>query len=1267
MSGTWLYRGLRELVFLLAGLVALLLLAAAGLWWWSGSEGSLAWALDQLSRLQPLSAQGVQGSLREGLRAEQLHWRRPDGLDVKASGVRLEWQPLALLRWRQLRLDQVQAQQVQVQDRRPPSPSHPPDRLELPLHVQADQLKIGHIEWIQGDRTLAVDNVAGAYSYDGARHRVQLESLRWTGGDYQGEATLGARGNMPLDARLQGRFEAPMPAGAARLPLQFSAQLQGPLADLQAQATLVTVPRPGPARASVSATASVTARITPWAAQPIAQAQAQWRQLDLAALWPQRLPHTLLTGQASVQPSTTGTWTVSADVSNASAGPWDRARLPVNQMSVQGEWRTGGQALVRRLQARLGGGQLQAHGRWEGVSGWTVQGELRNVDPSALYGAMAALPLNGRADARSEGGAIAFNVNLKAAGGKAAQVPGRGGNPLAAAVRALELRQAFARGRWDKGHLALPEFDVRTADATARGVLELWPATRAGSGRVNLDAPGLQARIEGQLAETSGSGRATVQLADAARAVRWMQRLPLVAAPLQGLDLAGRGEAQIAWQGGWRDPALQGRVTAPLLELRGLGPPAPSNADAGAPWLVRDAVASLDGRLSDAVLQVHGRAEQGQRRLALDLSGRGGRRSRSPEVWQGRVVSLGLAASDPALGRGSWKIALQRPFDLRAAAGSFDAGAGEALLVAPAQAAQAGPPAPAVLTWEPVRWRTGELDTSGRLTGLPLAWLAIAGGPQLAGSAISGDMVFDAQWDASLGATPRLRASIARSRGDLTLQAETAQGTPASVRAGVREARLALTSEGEAVTLALKWDSERGGSAQGRLATRLARGGAAGWSWPEDAPLEGSVRAQLPRIGVWSLLAPPGWRLRGSLGANVIVAGTRSQPRLAGTLAADDLALRSVVDGVELQGGRLRARLDGQRLLIDEFVLHGAGDPAAGGTLLATGEGAWSGGAARARVTAQLSRLRASIRSDRQLTVSGNVVAGIDRAGSEVMGNLQVDQARIVLPDQTAPRLGDDVVVRGADGPVTAKQARATEQAGAQGARRVNLAIDLDLGSDFRVQGRGIDTRLRGKLALSGQSLGEPRLNGTIRAGGGQYEAYGQKLDIERGLLRFTGPIDNPSLDILAIRPRLTQRVGVQVTGTVLAPYVRLYAEPDMADVDKLSWLVLGRASAAGGAEAALLQQAAVALVAGRSGGGKRGVVASLGLDELSFRREGPNGPAVTLGKQLGRNIYAAYERSLSGAMGTLQVFYDLTRQLKLRAEAGERSAVDLIYTFSFN
>jgi translocation and assembly module TamB len=371
------------------------------------------------------------------------------------------------------------------------------------------------------------------------------------------------------------------------------------------------------------------------------------------------------------------------------------------------------------------------------------------------------------------------------------------------------------------------------------------------------------------------------------------------------------------------------------------------------------------------------------------------------------------------------------------------------------------------------------------------------------------------------------------------------------------------------------------------------------------------------------------------------------------------------VDGIELRDGRLRAAFQGNRLLVTEFTLHGAGERG-GGSLVASGEAAWAGGGPRVRATAQLARLRASIRSDRQLTVSGNLAGRLDASGAQVNGRLKVDQARIVLPDENEPKLGDDVVVRNASAGALPKE-RQPESAVPPSARGLVLAVDLDLGDDFQVQGRGLQTRLRGTLALSGRSIAAPRLVGTITTAGGEYRAYNQRLDVERGVLRFTGRIDNPALDILAIRPNIVQRVGVLITGNAQAPFVRLYAEPDLPDAEKLAWLVTGRAAPSGGAEAALVQQAALALLSRQRGGSGRGVAGVVGLDELSVRRDSSEGAVVTLGKRFARNFYASYERSLSGALGTLYIFYDVSRRLTVRAEAGERAGVDLIFTFAFD
>ncbi len=201
---------------------------------------------------------------------------------------------------------------------------------------------------------------------------------------------------------------------------------------------------------------------------------------------------------------------------------------------------------------------------------------------------------------------------------------------------------------------------------------------------------------------------------------------------------------------------------------------------------------------------------------------------------------------------------------------------------------------------------------------------------------------------------------------------------------------------------------------------------------------------------------------------------------------------------------------------------------------------------------------------------------------------------------------------------------------------------------------------------MEGNSRGLPEMRGLIRTAGGTYMAYGQRLNIERGELRFTGPADNPSLDLLAVRPNMTPRVGVQVTGRAQSPHVELYSEAGLSDAEALSYLVLGRSAAGSGADAALLQRAAAALLAGRGGTGK-GIAGRLGLDDISVSPGGGSDAVVRVGKRFADNFYAAYERSLSGAMGTLFIFYDISQRITVRAEAGERTGVDLIFTFAFD
>jgi translocation and assembly module TamB len=1248
MKRITLPRALRLAALVAASSVVLVALLMAGLWWWAGTEGSLDWTLKRVTRSQPMQAEGVRGSLRSGLEIDKLVWEQ-DGLRIEAHDVRLEWQPTALVT-RTVQLEKFSAALLRVIDQRPPTadPMKPPATLELPMRIKANQVAIAKVDW-QGRTSAQAQQLAGAYAYDGLGHQLRVDNVQVAGGRYRGEASLGVLGTMPFESTVQGTLTAAVPRSDKAVPLTVNGSVRGPLADLRAHA-VIRATQPLPTGELPQATA--TARVTPFAAQPVPEAQAELQHIDLASLWPQA-PRSSLSGRVTLQPAAAASnWNWRADLRNAVAAPWDRGGLPLQSVKANGEWR-GAQALVESLQAQAGGGELKAKGQWRGADGWSVEATLEGVDPAQLHTLMAPQPVGGQAHVSQQGEVIEFDVDLRAQG-----------RAKSKAYAALELRQAKAQGRWSGGTLSLPSLDVRASDASLTGSLDYKPTARAGSGRVELQAPGLNAKANGSLSESAGSGRLQVDARNLAQAQRWLQRVPFVGDKLPAWQASGQAALQTAWQGGWRDPALQASLTTTGVEVR------PQRADpATPPWALQQARASVNGRLSDARIELAGRASQGARSLDIDLAGRGGRSA--AQVWRVNLPRLRVALEDPALGSGAWRAELQRPLDARwlAAPGRLELAAGEALLTAPRASTTTAQLTPAVLTWQPTRWGGGELQTAGRITGLTLGWIELVGGGQLGGAGLSGNMAFDAQWNANIGRQLRLDAALVRTAGDVNVLAEQVTGGATRVAAGVRDARITLQGQGEHLTMAFKWDSERAGTADARILTRLEPGGPAGWHWPENAPIDGFVRAHLPRIGVWSLLAPPGWRLRGSLDADVRVAGMRSDPRFSGALAADDLALRSVVEGVELRNGRMRARLDGQRLHVDEFILYGAGEGTSDGWVKASGEGWWSAQGPQLNATAQLQKLRASIRSDRDLTVSGQLAARIDKDGTDVRGKLRADQARIVLPEELPPQLDDDVVVRRAEGRMaTAEERKQREPDRPPLKRAFNVAVDIDMGEDFHLRGRGLDTRLRGTLALTGDTLRRPRLTGTITtASGGEYRAYGQRLDIERGVLRFTGALDNPSLDILAIRPHTAQRVGVMISGTVQSPYIRLHSEPELPDAEKLTWLVTGRAAPSGGAEAALVQQAAWSFLAHRRGGSSGGVAGRVGLDELSVRRDDTQGAIVTLGKRFARNFYAAYERSLSGALGTLYVFYDISRRLTLRAETGERTAVDLIFTFHFD
>lgn len=1299
---------MRALRWSALGLLALLLSAAAvvaGLWVWSGTEGSLAtgvqlaqrWLPRVLTDGQTLEVQDVQGALREGGSVGSMAWRHGAQV-VEVQNLQVKWDWRAL-RYGKLVLPLLKAQRVRYEDT---SASAPLVELHLPLPIDV-LLDIDTLE-LAGPPLLTLQGVQGHYAYDGTQHQWDITQVQIASGIYRAKGVLQAASPMALSTSLNGAVALAVPGSKNNVDVQASAKVDGTLsapggtlnitADLQgAQNTMQ---------------AAVVAQIQPWQPQPVVSASGTGRGVDLAALWPQA-PQTALSGSFAVQPQGER-WQATASITNTKVGAWGQRRLPVKNITAAGTWAQG-QWVIDKLQAVAAGGTVQAQGRYnDKTAAFELTAVLNGVHPEQIDTRLAADVLSGKAAVQQRAQGVLFGVTLQGQGqGQAA--PGAVGMPLRARLKSLQ-----AQGQWTAPVVQFDQINVQAQDATLQGSVTVNTRTWESKGRLQATVPGAVLVAEGAAGIAEGGGTFSVKAGDAQALVRWAQSLQTVqslpspsspsspSSPLlsPATMVQGAFDWSGQWSGGWHDGGTAMQVRALLQSERLL-----VGQDASRLMRLTQLRSELGGTLHAMDLSLQGQADTATQTFNLQTSFRGGWVKDS--LWNATLDSVQLIVKD-AQRAGVWTAQLAQSVALQwrgasatgkarpAGGGSLDVGAGALRLSGPV-------PGAATVAWQASTWAAERWQTQGRITGVPLAWLEFLGQTQLANLGLRGDVVVGGEWDASRAEHLRVRASLQRTGGDLQLLSQ--DQTSTLIRAGLREVRVQLQMDDDVAALKMGWSSDSAGNASAELQTRLSGDGSL--SWPADAPLKGTIRANLPRVGVWSLLAPPGWRIQGTLDANLALGGSRANPDWSGTLEARDMGIRSVVDGIDFSKGVLRVKLDGQRMEIAEFTLTGAGGAtpagspanavASGGVLKATGQVVWlpegaPGGPLASRVRMELDAvaesLRVSSRADQRLVVSGRLNARLEDARLTLRGSLVADQALFMLPDDTAPQLGADVVVRPREAAKVANVAKAgktdkTRTAAsapsapsAPSALALDIDVSLDPGRNFQLKGQGIDTRLAGKLNLrtEGKAAGGPRLTGELRTVGGTYKAYGQTLDVDTGVMRFNGPYDNPALDILALRPNLQQVVGVQIGGTAKLPVVRLYSDPDMADAEKLSWLVLGRASSSSGAEYAMLQSAALALMAGRGDGPTSGLIKAFGLDEVSLgetnttNADGTAGTAATtvkVGKRLSRDFYVAYERSIATTLGTFYVFYDLSRRFTLRAESGTTNAIDLIFTTRFD
>ncbi len=445
-----------------------------------------------------------------------------------------------------------------------------------------------------------------------------------------------------------------------------------------------------------------------------------------------------------------------------------------------------------------------------------------------------------------------------------------------------------------------------------------------------------------------------------------------------------------------------------------------------------------------------------------------------------------------------------------------------------------------------------------------------------------------------------------------------------------------------------------------------------------DAALAGQVREK----GALSVLFPGLIQeSHGDLDVDLKLGGSMDRPQLAGNIRLSKAGGYLPASGITIKEASLDARFDKDTIFIDTFraasgpgYVEGSAVIRLNGYQIKNFEGRLDGERFQTIYFPEL-----QVQSSPKLTFSGTPEK------IAVRGDLLLPVVQVVGTQARGPMEASPDVIREGK----------TKPAGKKLPFDLDARIKLILGDSVFFNAAGIDAQLGGSIDLQFQEFEKIISSGEIRVVKGTYRTYGVNLNIVRGRLYYaSAPVNQPSLDILALKTVGEVRAGVAVSGRLQTPLIKLYSEPAMQDMDILAYIVLGHPLGRNTDQAALLAMAARALltskqaedlqsqIKGRLGLGSfeisAGAVDSSGKMGYKPVKTSPGGALpnssegiaetmVTVGRYLTPNLYISYGRSLFTGANLLFLRYNLSKDWQVESQTGQESGVDIYYKLEFN
>jgi translocation and assembly module TamB len=274
---------------------------------------------------------------------------------------------------------------------------------------------------------------------------------------------------------------------------------------------------------------------------------------------------------------------------------------------------------------------------------------------------------------------------------------------------------------------------------------------------------------------------------------------------------------------------------------------------------------------------------------------------------------------------------------------------------------------------------------------------------------------------------------------------------------------------------------------------------------------------------------------------------------------------------------------------------------------------------------------------------------------ANISGTLSVPKAVLTVQEipENAVKVSADEVILGAEVLPETPETSAG----------IDTDVVVELGQEVSFSGQGLTTHLQGRLNVANKA-GKMVMNGAVDLNKATYKRFGQDLTVRKGRFLFNGPVDNPWLDIEAIRVSKSKMVTavLSLSGPLRQPKTKIFSEPALPETEALAYLVTGGPlNQVSQANSDALAGAALSYGAGQASW----LANKLGVGELNVEEgETLHDSLLAVGQYLTPDFYVGAKVGLFNKQAMLVLKHNIGKSINVETQTGTSQRIKLNYEF---